>query len=121
MSPGEKYGFMLPESTVSVRYQPKFGSTPSSRSASRAKPRKSRASRSTTLRPFLVLRPGTFDRLLVGRGALGAREGVADRGRLVLQRVACPARERQRHAQVVGRPVRQRAEVRQRQRAPDDR
>ena len=33
MSPGLKYGFMLPESTVSVRYQPRFGSSPSRTSA----------------------------------------------------------------------------------------
>ena len=48
MSPGLKYGFMLPESTVSVRYQPRFGSSPSRTSASSAKARKSRAASSAS-------------------------------------------------------------------------
>src|SRR5262249_22020990 len=46
--------------------------------------------------------------LLVGPGALGVGEGVADRRRLALERVARAARERQRDAEVVGRARRQR-------------
>src|SRR4051794_14885498 len=45
--------------------------------------------------------------LLVGRGALGAGERVADRRRQALHRVARARRQRQRHQQVVGRAVRQ--------------
>src|SRR5512133_129875 len=134
-SPGPNIGLMLPESTVSVRYQPVWGKSPSristrTANASPARTRYSTVVRNAgrrsaawaSLRLLLALRARTRDpRLLVGRGALRAVEGVADGGRLVLKHVAGSARERERDAQMVGRTGGQRAEAQEWQAASDHR
>src|SRR5262249_20072138 len=117
MSPGAKAGRMLPDSTVTGRYQPVRGTRPSmtsavtaSRNASCAAStgRRRSADRSAGLPALLWLEipAGIRRRLLAGGRALRAEEAVRDRRRLVLQRVAGAARQRQRHAQMVGRAVR---------------
>src|SRR3954447_1656687 len=108
-SPGEKAGAMLPDSTVTGRYKPVRGSKPSPTSATQATASAARASRSThprsaapaTLLPVLEIPAGIGLPLLVGRSALRAGERVGDRGRLVLERVAGAAWQRQRHPQAV--------------------
>src|SRR2546421_7050010 len=109
MSPGENAGFMLPDRTVTGRYQPVRGRSPSPTNATTATTRAPHTNRSSERRSAAfaaLLRmldvPACIAGLLVGRGALCAGERVADRRRLVLQRVAGAAWQCQRHAQMVG-------------------
>src|SRR6478609_7381179 len=63
----------------------------------------------------------TNHHLLVGGRPLGAGEGVLDHRRLVLQRVAGAAGQRQRDPHMVGGAGRQRAQVRERKVGTDHR
>src|SRR4051812_693831 len=107
MSPGANAGRMLPDSTVSVRYEPVRGRIPTNSSTqhdetssevSAARPRKLIAALGAMESRLggAKLRAPELLRLLVRRRPLRAVEGVRQRRAQVLERVAGPGRERQR-------------------------
>src|SRR6266542_1506655 len=118
-SPGTNDGFMLPERTVSTRYQPVRGRSPrptntaiaTTAATPRARSTMRRAVRASAAVRAEWARSAIEAALLARRCPLRSRERVLDRRRLVLQGVAGAAWERKLDAVVRRRARAQRTEA----------